>query len=234
VNRSTANPSTPQTSRYLLPVDVPRGRKSLGQEILQMLGLTLLIFVVVQSALPNREVLGQSMEPTLQNHERLFLDGVSYFHYDANLVPRLLGQGQLPADNRYLLGGPQRGDIVVFRPPVPAQEDYIKRVIAVAGEAVEIRAYDGVYVNGHKLDEPYIQASPDYNWPAPGQAGTVPDGHVFVLGDNRRNSSDSHAWGFLATDQIVGRAWIAYWPRDLLGFLPHPAYANVTESPSPP
>jgi len=223
-------------SRYLLPTDgaaitvreVSYGSKSIAHELIEAVVLSLLIFLLVQSVIQNRKVVGQSMDPTLQNDEHLLIDRASYFRYDTNFVPRLLGQTLLPVHEQYLFAGPQRGDIIVFRPPVPGEDqDYIKRVIALAGETVEIKPKDGVYVNGHKLDESYIEAIPDYTWPAPGQSGVVPPGHVFVLGDNRNNSSDSHAWGFLDVNSIVGKAWLSYWPRDVWGFLPHPSYASV-------
>jgi signal peptidase I len=238
-----AQEPAPGRKEYLLPTDggeisvrgVHYGGKSVAHELIEAVVLSLLIFLLVQSLVQNREVLGQSMEPTLQNNERLFIDRASYFHYDANFLPRLLGQATVPDKEQYVLAGPQRGDIIVFKPPVPSEiDDYIKRVIAVAGEQVEVRAYDGVYVNGHKLAEPYIKDIPDYNWPAPGQSGLVPPGHLFVLGDNRRNSSDSHIWGFLDDNSIVGKAWITYWPRELFGFLPHPVYANVDTTPVAP
>ena len=114
------------------------------------------------------------------------------------------------------------------------KDDYIKRVIAVAGEQVEVRAYKGVYVNGRLLSEPYIKDTPDYSWPALGESGVVPPGHVFVLGDNRRNSSDSHLWGFLDAGRIVGKAVVSYWPEPLIGILPHPAYADLnSRAPGP-
>ncbi len=230
----------PPTAPYLLPTaggdisvrEVHYGGKSLGHELIEAIVLSLLIFLLVQSVVQNRKVVGHSMDPTLQNEEHLLIDRASYFEVDTNFLPRLLGNAGLPDHEAYLFGGPQRGDIVVFRPPVDT-EDYIKRVIAVAGEKVEVRAYDGVYVNGHRLDEPYVMDTPDYNWPAPGQSGLVPPGHVFVLGDNRRNSSDSHAWGFLDETSIVGKAWVSYWPRDVWGFLPHPSYASDGLSPTP-
>ncbi len=234
---------TPPVGRkgYLLPTDggevsvrgVHYGGKSIAHELIEAVVLSLFIFLMVQSLIQNREVLGQSMEPSLKDHERLFIDRASYFRVDANFLPRLLGQPDLPTSDRYVLAGPQRGDIIVFKPPVASEtEDYIKRVIAVPGERVEVRAYDGVYVNGHKLQEPYIKDMPDYNWPPPGQDNAVPPDHVFVLGDNRRNSSDSHIWGFLDENSIVGRAWISYWPRELFGILPHPVYADPTPTPA--
>ena len=105
------------------------------------------------------------------------------------------------------------------------------------GETVEIKANDGVYINGIKLTEPYIKDVPQYSWPTNGQSGVVPPGHVFVLGDNRNNSSDSHAWGFLDLHSVVGRALVSYWPQDLWGILPQPTYAiespRVTTLPAP-
>jgi signal peptidase I len=223
----TVVPAPSESPRYLLPVtdadivvaERHYGGKSIAREIIEAVVLSLMIFLLVQSVVQNRQVLGHSMDPTLADQERLFIDRASYFHLGST----------------YPLGGPLRGDIVVFRPPVQGEtEDYIKRVIAVPGEAVQVKAYDGVYVNGHKLDEPYIKDAPDYNWPETGGAEVVPPGHLFVLGDNRRNSSDSHVWGFLETDRVVGKAWLSYWPSDLLGFLPHPTYANVAQPPVVP
>jgi signal peptidase I len=228
--------------RYLLPAggadisvrEVSYGSKSIAHELIEAVVLSLLIFLLVQSVVQNRKVVGASMEPSLHNEEHLLIDRASYFRYDTNFLPDLFGQ-HAPENYQFLLGGPQRGDIVVFRPPVPSEDqDYIKRVIAVPGETVQVKAYDGVYVNGHKLDEPYIKDAPDYNWPETGGAEVVPPGHLFVLGDNRRNSSDSHVWGFLETDRVVGKAWLSYWPSDLLGFLPHPTYANVAQPPVVP
>src|SRR5207253_10673483 len=135
---------------------------------------------------------------------------------------------------RYLFHGPQRGDIVVFEAPTEPK-DFIKRVIAVEGETVQIRpdsdpygapGHDcgvcGVYVNGQKLDEPYIRQTPDYAV----ESITVPPGRIYVLGDNRRNSSDSHVWGPLDVDRVIGTAFVSYWgpgnPERFIGFLPHP------------
>ena len=140
----------PPTAPYLLPTaggdisvrEVHYGGKSLGHELIEAIVLSLLIFLLVQSVVQNRKVVGHSMDPTLQNEEHLLIDRASYFEVDTNFVPRLLGQAGLPDHEAYVFGGPQRGDIIVFRPPVDT-EDYIKRVIAVAGEKVEVRAYDG-------------------------------------------------------------------------------------------
>ena len=106
----------------------------------------------------------------------------------------------------YRIGDFQHGDIVIFHHT--ETEDYIKRVIGVPGD--EIRIQGGVvYVNNQPTQEAYISAPPNYsgNW-------TVPEGNLFVLGDNRNQSSDSHSWGFVPTDTVVGRAMVVYWPLD--------------------
>ncbi len=233
----------PAGQRYLLPAEggdisvreVSYGSKSIAHELIEAVVLSLLIFLMVQAVVQNRKVVGQSMEPSLHNDEHLLIDRASYFQYDTNFLSHLTGQNAVPVHDKFLLAGPTRGDVVVFRPPVQGEDqDYIKRVIGLPGETVEIKAYDGVYIDGKKLAEPYIKDIPDYNWPTTGQAGLVPPGHVFVLGDNRRNSSDSHAWGFLDEKSIIGRAWISYWPRDLWGFLQQPSYAGIETHPSAP
>src|SRR5207249_2263581 len=187
----------------------------------------------------NFKVEGDSMLPTLHSEQYLLVNKALYFRYDTNFFTRL-AEKNAPADMRYLFHGPQRGDIIVFEAPREVSKDFIKRVIAVEGETVEIKPdmdpvgapdHDcgecGVYVNGVKLNEPYIKQRPDYT----AELITVPPGDIYVLGDNRRNSSDSHVWGPLDVERIIGTAFISYWgpgnPEKYIGFLPHPTYAEI-------
>ena len=106
----------------------------------------------------------------------------------------------------YHTGTPARGDIIVFQSTTTKNLDLIKRVIGLPGDHIVIG--DGrVSVNGKTLTEPYIAAEPDYSglW-------DVPKDYLFVLGDNRNDSSDSHAWGFLPVQNILGKALVVYWP----------------------
>jgi signal peptidase I len=89
---------------------------------------------------------------------------------------------------------------------------------------VEVRANEGVFINGQHLDEPYIQDVPSYNWPDPGQPATVPADEIFVMGDNRNASDDSHIFGPILISSVVGKAWFCYWPFAEIGALPHPTY----------
>jgi signal peptidase I len=108
----------------------------------------------------------------------------------------------------YKTGEPVRGDIVVFVFPINPQEDLIKRVIGLPGESVSVH-YGVVSVNGTALTEPYIASPPAYDgdW-------IVPDGQLFVLGDNRNDSRDSHQWGLLPIENVIGRAVLIYWPPE--------------------
>jgi signal peptidase I len=123
------------------------------------------------------------MNPTLQNGEYI-------------LVNRLA----------YKTGQPERGDIIVFSFPADEGQDLIKRVIGLPGETVKIG--DGIVtINGQKLREPYIAQDPLYygEW-------TVPEGYLFVLGDNRNDSRDSHQWGLLPLENVIGKSVVIYWP----------------------
>ncbi|HEX7973394.1 MAG TPA: signal peptidase I [Anaerolineales bacterium] len=107
----------------------------------------------------------------------------------------------------YKLGTPGRGDVIVFHyPPDPSVEPYIKRVIGLPGDTVKVENLK-VYVNGVPLREPYIKAAPNYN-----NTWVVPPDSLFVLGDNRNNSSDSHSWGFVPVENVIGKAEVVYWP----------------------
>ncbi len=179
-------PSFPET-QHSTPADSAEKRnlswlKAVG-EIFQTLLLAFVLYFAIDAVVARVRVENISMQPTLKPGEFV-------------LVHKLA----------YRFGEIQRGDIVVFH--YSPQEDYIKRVIGLPGDMVEIA--DGlVKVNGYPLKEPYINAPPMYN-------GTweVPEGKVFVLGDNRNQSSDSHTWGFVPIENIVGKAFVVYWPLE--------------------
>lgn len=142
----------------------------------------LLRALVVESFL----VQGTSMHPTLHDKEYLLADKLSY---------RLKDLG--------------RFDVVVFRYPLDPRDDYVKRVIAVAGDRVRLE--DGrVYVNGELLPEPYVVNRAHSNMPE----RFIPPGHIFVLGDNRVNSEDSRSFGTVSTNLVVGRVLVVWWPLE--------------------
>jgi signal peptidase I len=161
------------------------------REIVEVLLLTFLIFWLVNSLVGRYRIDGNSMNPTLFNGEYLIINN---FVYD--------------------LDEPQRGDIIVFKHP-RNELNLIKRVIGLPGDVVEING-GRVQVNGTTLDEPYIQDFPDND-----NSWVVPEDQYFVMGDNRDNSSDSRAWGFLPKDHLLGKALFVYWPPDKWGKVPH-------------
>jgi signal peptidase I len=136
----------------------------------------------------------------------------------------------------YRFSNPVRGDIVVFKPPVQLEkelaaenkpkENFIKRVIGLPGERIEVKN-GKVYINEKAISENYLDEAPNYNWSSNTliSDGTVPKDHYLVLGDNRNNSYDSHYWGFVPKNKIVGKAVVRYWPIDRVGGInPQPDY----------
>jgi signal peptidase I len=144
-----------------------------------------------------------------------------------SMVPTLLIDDRLIIEKvSFRSRAPHRGDIVVFEPPEVLQargykkeQVFIKRVIGEPGDRLEVHDHQ-VIVNGQTLSEPYIAEAPAYEMPAL----TVPAGSIFVMGDNRNNSFDSSRWGFLPIENIVGRAWVRFWPSDRLGKMKLPRY----------
>ena len=192
--------------------------KSTIRDVVETLVLTAVIFLLVRSVVQNFKVEGRSMEPTLHNGQYLVINKALYWHVDADIVDKIL-PGAVSASARrdgamFVFGEPERGDIIVFRYPKDPSRDFIKRVIALPGDTVEIRQ-GKVYVNGNYVDEAYINETANYSWPA----HKMDPGEYFVLGDNRNNSSDSHVWGPVPRDNIIGKAWVSYWPVDQLGLL---------------
>ena len=156
-----------------------------------------LIFLVLQGTTQSFLIEGSSMEPTLLEGERLLVNRFVYAQAPFSLF----------GDKDYLFGGPKRGDIVVFHPPTGSETDFVKRIIGIPGDWIDLDG-NAVYVNGEEtdwVDNRTVRRNEDY----PVQ---VPPGEFFVLGDNRRVSVDSRNWGFVSADTIVGRAWAVYWP----------------------
>jgi len=139
-----------------------------------------------------------------------------------SMRPTILeGDRLLGSKFHYWFWHPKRGDVVVFHPPAEAQElsredakRFVKRVIAVAGDTVSVHA-GHVFVNGRELDEPYVATPPTYRM---GET-VVPEHELFVLGDNRNESLDSHVWGFLPEDALIAHVFARYWPPNRIGGL---------------
>ncbi len=178
-------------------------------ELVETLVLTLVIFLVIQNfvAQPFR-VQMSSMEHTFEPDQYVLIDRISH-----------------------LWSPYQRGQVIVFRPPESASEQgdpFIKRVIGVAGDTVDIRGGQ-VYVNGKALDEPYLFRN-DAGEVEPTEANggqshwVVPDGQLFVMGDHRQVSVDSRVFGFVAVSSVIGRAVLRYWPLPTFEVVQTPTY----------
>ncbi len=174
---------------------------ALFRETLETVTLTVLIFLLIRGVMQNFRIEGYSMEPSLHAGQYL-------------IVNKLI----------YHLHQPERGDIIVFEYPKAPDRDFIKRVIGLPGEEVEIRN-GKVYVNGIPIAEDYISREPAYTYPK----HTLGPDEIFVLGDNRNSSSDSHSWGMLPMKNIIGKAWVSYWPPHQWGLIPNHSFASSND-----
>jgi signal peptidase I len=183
-------------------------------ETLKTLGLSVVFAFGIRTAITEAcYIPSGSMLPTLQINDKLMIDKISY-----------------------RFSNPVRGDIVVFKPPVQLEKElnaenkqkdnFIKRVIGLPGERIQVKN-GKVYINEKAISENYIDEAPNYNWSSNTLVsdGVVPKDHYLVLGDNRNNSYDSHYWGFVPKNKIVGKAVVRYWPIDRVGGInPQPDY----------
>ncbi len=179
-------------------------------ETIEVLALALLMFLLVRSVAQNFVVDGGSMEPTFQNGEMLIVNKLAYRTFDVSWLPFT------DKDDWRPFGTPQPGDVVVFKFPQDHNRDFIKRVVAVSGQTVEVRG-GKVLIDGVERNEPYLGQAPTYDY----GPTAVPEGQIFVLGDNRNNSYDSHSWGLLEESLLIGRAELRYWPFDRIGRIDH-------------
>jgi signal peptidase I len=205
----------------------PQRRKRRGgivREIIETALIAVLIFVAVRALVLNFRVDGSSMFPNLHDGDMLLVNRNAYDSFDLyTLVDWLPGVEHANAKEFSPFDDPQRGDIIVFDPPVQSSKPYIKRIIGLPGETVEIR--DGaVFIDGIQLDESYIDVATECLRQC--DPVTVPEDHIFVLGDNRDNSSDSRQFGPVPVDSILGKAWVIYWPLDDTGLINHTDYPS--------
>ncbi|HET8522145.1 MAG TPA: signal peptidase I [Thermomicrobiales bacterium] len=225
------DPSAPAPPATATATAASSGMRAI-REIVETLLLAVVIFVAVRMVVLNFRVDGMSMVPNLHDQEMLLVNRNVYFHFDLNRVLNLLpGEDRNGQDIVYPFHPPERGDIIVFNPPVnpPSSKPYIKRVIAVAGETVTFEN-GSVYIDGQKLDEPYINSGiTDCDGRYEYCDVTVPQGKIFVLGDNRQNSSDSRVFGPVSINSIIGKAWVTYWPFDDIGLVPHYDYPDISD-----
>lgn len=172
------------------------GRPSIWHElweVVQTLLLAAILYFAIDAVFDRVRVENVSMETTLMPGDVLVVNKLAY-----------------------KLGDYQTGDIVTFHNPNNEEEDFIKRLIGKPGDTVVVSG-GKVSVNGVALVEKYISGPPDYEgeW-------VVPEDAVFVLGDNRNQSSDSHSWGFVPVNDVIGKAIFVYWPMDAITAITNP------------
>lgn len=185
------------------------------KDIVTMLLIVVVVFGVVRLFFQPYQVDGASMAPELASGERLFVNRSAY----ASLW--LPGVGEVhPFD------GPRRGDIIVLESDLTRRDaPYIKRIIALPGETISFS--EGlVFIDGEPLVEDYIGGAITACRGPLDCGTTVPEGHVFVLGDNRLDSEDSRSFGSVPMEDIVGKAFFSNWPYEEIGPIPHPDYGE--------
>lgn len=192
--------SAPETGEEEKPVSAGKALYLFLVDVLETLVLATVMFLAINAVTARVRVDGYSMTPTLQNGEFILINRLAY-----------------------RFGEPQRGDIIVFNYPRNPEQQFIKRVIGLPGDEVRIQG-GKVYINGQPLAEPYIAAPPQYHgvW-------RVPDDSLFVLGDNRNQSSDSHSWGMLPREYVIGKAVLIYWPLTQVRWLEHPDVVSAAQ-----
>jgi signal peptidase I len=194
------SPSKPPTKplsparRYERRIASEARRLHMLREILETVTLTILLFLVFRFAVQNYRVDGHSMMPTLQDQQYILVNRAAYLFHP-----------------------PERGDVIVFAYPLDPTQDYVKRVIGIPGDHVQVEPDGTVIVNGVRLQEPYITPSPDPYTPTDIILGA---NQYFVLGDNRGDSSDSRVWGPVPRQNIIGKALLVYWPLGNFHFIP--------------
>jgi len=180
--------------------------KSFFRELIITAVLALVVFFGLRFTIDTVIIIGISMEPSFHSEQRILISKVTYRIHE-----------------------PERGDVIVFKPTNSEKGEFIKRIIALPNDTVEVKD-DAVYVNGTRLTEPYINNTPSYHL----SKQKIPAGNYFVLGDNRNQSNDSHNGWVVPRQNIVGKAWLSIWPPPEWGLVPeyslHEQLASIVDT----
>ncbi|MEE9198965.1 MAG: signal peptidase I [Dehalococcoidia bacterium] len=200
-------------------------------DILKSLVLAAALFFVIQALVQNYQVFGASMEPSMHSGERIIVNKAAYLSVDLGKLSKFIPFYDKADGSRvHLFGEPQRGDVVIVESPNPPPDRLIKRIVGIPGDTVEIRS-GTLYINGHPIEEPYVQGSTSIlcrngvEYPY-----DVLEDSYFIMGDNRTHSNDSRCLGPISRSDIVGKAWMAYWPLGDIGIVD----SHAIEVPSDP
>ncbi len=195
-------------------VDTKGGSTSFASaawELVQTVLLAIVLFLLIRNVIQNFRIDGISMEPNFHNGQFLIVNRFAYcpgLHFDISAL-------NIHLEKTWCIRTPTRGDVVVFEYPKDISRDFIKRVIGLPGDTVEMRG-GKVYVNGQLLPEPFGPNPGGTNY---GPVTVGPD-ELFVMGDNRNNSSDSRSWGPLPMKDVIGKALLSYWPPRYWAIVP--------------
>lgn len=195
-----------KTNKNTKKKEVEKKKTTAGMiwEIVQTLLMAAVLYFAIDFCIARVRVENISMEPTFTEGELLMVNKLNYKFSE-----------------------PERGDVVIFEAPVAPGKDYIKRMIGLPGDVVTVK--DGkLYINGELINEPWVHEPISYSgeW-------IVPENQYFVLGDNRNHSSDSHSWGFVPRENLIGNAFFCYWPLNHIRVInSHVALQNELETAS--
>ena len=183
--------------------------RALVRELIETVILALMIFLALQISIQNFRVEGPSMQPTLEEGQYLIANKLVYLRFNPSSLRSLLPFVDDGDDEDvFAFHPPRKGEIIIFRFPRDPSRDFVKRVIAVPGDTLEVQGHV-LYVNGVALDNAPVSTAQEKNVPS-----VVPPDYYFVMGDNRRSSLDSRDWGPVPSDLLIGRGWVSYWPLD--------------------
>ncbi len=186
-----------------------------ARDIFEALVLAVVVFLLLQATVRNFKVDGSSMDPTLEHGQFLLVNRLVYLRIDIERLSKIVPFWQSnDRSSHYAIRPPKRGEIIVFEFPRDASKDFVKRIVGLPGEEIEIR--DGtVIVDGAVLEEPYLTAKDKSNK----STYRLKEGEYYVLGDNRSRSNDSRSWGPVPEANLRGKVWMVYWPVPGIHFL---------------
>jgi signal peptidase I len=187
----------PEVAEPVVEANQPAMGWMLLRELVETIVLSLVIFLLIRQVVQNYRIESHSMQPNFQEGQFILVNKLAY-----------------------LFGAPGRGEVIVFHNPRNTDEDYIKRVIGLPGDIIEIHD-QAIYINDRELPQPYTAVDLERGYVY--GPSVVPPDHLFVMGDNRPNSRDSRfsEVGAVSEDLVVGKAWLRVWPFSVFGLVAH-------------